>query len=278
MVQIVIDSSSDYTLQEAESKNLAFIPISITMGDKDYLDGVNLERNAFFEMLTNSSDFPQTAQPSPQEFLNIFKEAKKTGDSVICILLSSSLSGTCQGAVLAKNMADYENIYIVDSLGAVCTIRILIEHACTLRAKGYSACDIARELDSLKSRIHLFAALDTLEYLSRGGRIPKSVAAIGDAARLKPIITLTAEGKVGVIGKCIGKNKAASHLMKDLSEYTVDTDFPFYTIYSYGTENCKHFEARLLQDGYQMTERLQIGATIGAHIGPNAYGIVFVSK
>lgn len=278
MIRIVIDSSSDYTQKEAESKNLAFIPINITMGGREYLDGVNLERNTFFEQLVNSNDFPKTAQPSPSEFLTIFKEAKEKGDSVICILLSSGLSGTCQSANLAKNMADYDDIYIVDSLGAVCTIRILIEHARTLVSKGLTAPQIAKELDNLKTRIHLFAALDTLEYLSRGGRIPKSVAAIGDAARLKPIITLTQDGTVGVIGKCIGKNKAASHVMKDLSEYTVDTDFPFYTIYSYGTENCEHFESKLKENNYQITERLQIGATIGAHIGPAAYGVVFVSK
>ena len=278
MIRIVIDSSSDYTAEEAASKNLTFIPIRITMGDNSYRDGVDFKKDEFFEMLPKTVEFPKTSQPSPQEFLTVFKEAKEKGDSVICILLSSGLSGTCQSAVLARNMVEYDNIYIVDSLGAACMIRFLIEHARTLVSRGHSAAEIADILNDLKKRVRLMAVLDTLEYLSKGGRVPKALATIGEIAKIKPVITITEDGEVGVLGKCIGKNKAASHLIDDFSKFTVDTDFPFYTIYSYGTGNCENFEAKLLGSGQAITDRLQIGATIGAHIGHNAYGIVFVSK
>lgn len=195
---------------------------------------------------------------------------------MICILLSSELSGTYQSAVLAKSMVEYEKIYLIDSLSATYTIKVMADYACRLRSQGVSAPKIVEEVESIKSRVRVFAALDTLEYLSRGGRISKTAAAIGDMANIKPIITLTRDGKVGILGKALGKNKAICAIKKQLQELSPDTAFPLYTIYSYGTENCEKFEEKLKQEGFAVDARLQIGSTIGSHIGPEAFGIVFV--
>lgn len=276
MIKILVDSSSDYPMHEIEEKHLSFIPVTITMDGREYLDGIDLEKNEFFELLVNSNDFPKTAQPSPQSFLSVFQSAKEHADQVICILLSSELSGTCQSAVLAKDMVDYEDIYIINSLTATYPIKIMADYACSLAEQGLSAPEIVKKVEALRPRIKLFATLDTLEYLSKGGRIPKSIAAIGDMANLKPVITVTDDGKIGVLGKCLGKNKAIAHIIKDLSLLTLDPNFPIYSIYSYGTDNCRLFEEKLSEHGYAITQRLQIGATIGSHIGPEAFGIVFV--
>lgn len=278
MIKIYVDSSADYETKELQSRNLQLIPLSVTMNGQTYADGVDLNKSQFFEMLISSEEFPKTSQPSPQEFLSIFKEAKKNGDEVICILLSSALSGTYQTALLAKNMTDYENIYIIDSLSATYPIRIMTDYACLLVSQGLGGKEIAQKINELKPRVKLLAVLDTLEYLSKGGRLPKSIAAIGELARIKPVITLTTAGEVGVLAKCIGKNKAMTHIMKDLASMKVDPAFPCTTIYSYGTENCEAFEQRLIENGYEITERMQIGAAIGSHIGPRAYGIVFVEQ
>lgn len=278
MIKIYVDSSADYESHELQSRNLQLIPLSVTMNGKTYADGVDLKKNEFFEMLISNEEFPKTSQPSPQEFLSVFKDAKEKGDDVICILLSSALSGTYQTAMLAKNMVNYENIYIIDSLSATYPIRIMTDYACSLVSQGFSAKVIADKVNELKPRVKLLAVLDTLEYLSKGGRLPKSIAAIGEIARIKPVITVTPNGEVGVLAKCIGKNKAMSHIMKDFSSMKADPEFPCTTIFSYGTENCELFEQRLTESGYQITERMQIGAAIGSHIGPRAYGIVFVEK
>lgn len=278
MVRILVDSSSDYSLDEVKQKNMEFVPITVTIGEKSYVDGVDLERNTFYELLEASGEFPKTSQPSPQAFLDIFKEVKEKGDEMVCILLSSALSGTYQSAVLAKQMADYEKIYIVDSLSATYVIKVLAEYACNLCEKGLAAGVIAEKVEALKSRVKVMAALDTLEYLSRGGRIGKAAALIGDMANIKPIITVTEEGVVGVLGKCIGRNKAISTMLKLLNAKKIDTDFPMYAIYSYGVENCEKFEEKLRKEGYQINEQLQIGSTIGAHIGPEAFGVVYVEK
>lgn len=278
MIRILVDSAADYSLAELKEKEIDLIPLKVTIGETTYLDSIDLDRNDFYRILEETGAFPKTSQPSPREFLDLFEKAKENGDELICILLSSELSGTFQSAALARDMADYDKIYLVDSLSATYTIKVMADYACGLRSAGVEAAEIACRVDALKSRVRVLAALDTLEYLARGGRLSKAAAAIGDMANIKPIITLTADGKVGILGKCLGKNKAICSMKKHLQEITIDDSFPMYSIYSYGTDNCARFEEKLTQEGYCTSQRLQIGPTIGSHIGPEAFGIIFVAK
>lgn len=276
MIRILVDSSSDYTVEEIKNKGMELVPITITIGEKSYVDGYDLGRDEFYEILQDSNDFPKTSQPSPQSFLDIFKDTKEKGDELICILLSSGLSGTYQSAVLAKNMVEYDPIYLIDSLSATYTIKVMADHACRLREEGCPATDIVREIEQLKPRVKVLAALDTLEFLGRGGRISKAAAAIGDLASIKPIITVNRDGNIDILGKCLGRNKAIHSILNQLEISGIDPDFPVYLIYSYGTENCCTFEKKLQKAGYSTNGMLQIGSTIGTHIGPGAFGIVFV--
>ena len=278
MIRLLVDSSSDYTMEEVKEKQLHYVPLTITLNEKSYKDGVELKPDDFYEMLMSGKDFPKTSQPSPQDFLDIFKDAKEKGDEIICILLSSSLSGTCQSATLAKSIVDYDVIYIIDSLTATIMIKLLTDYAYELIAKGIPAADIAQTLDALKSKVKVVAALDTLEYLYRGGRLNRATATIGELANLKPIIHVTEDGNVGVPGKCIGRNKALMFLLKTLAGKNINKDFPLYTVYAYGTENCEKLEDKLVAEGYELSGRCQIGSTIGAHVGPGAFGVIYVEK
>lgn len=278
MIKILVDSSSELTKKEAEEKGYLFVPIGVSLGGKEYADGVDLTKDKFYELLTGSGEFPQTSQPSPQAFLELFEQAKRDGDEIVAILLSSALSGTYQSAVLAKQMVDYEGIYLIDSLTATGVIQILADYAKGLSEEGKGAAEVAERTDAFKARVHAIAMVDTLEFLQKGGRIGKTAAMIGELARLKPLITLTEDGRVGVIGKAIGKNKAMSFMMKWLEEHPVDEAFPSYSIFTSGTANCEQFEEKLEKHGIATAGRLQLGAAIGTHIGPNAFGIVYVGK
>ena len=278
MIKILVDSSSELTKKEAEKKGFLFVPISVNIGGREYRDGVDLTKDKFYDLLVNGGEFPQTSQPSPQAFLELFEQAKKNGDEVVAILLSSALSGTYQSAVLAKQMVDYEGIYLIDSLTATGVIQILADYAKGLSEEGKGAAEVAERTDAFKARVHAIAMVDTLEFLQKGGRIGKAAAMIGELARLKPLITLTEDGRVGVIGKAIGKNKAMSFMMKWLEEHPVDEAFPSYSIFTSGTANCEQFEEKLEKHGIATAGRLQLGAAIGTHIGPNAFGIVYVGK
>ena len=278
MIRLVVDSSADFLAEELKERKIELVPLNVALAGETYQDGVTLERNQFYEILTSQEDFPKTSQPSPESFLNIFEDAKEKGDDVICVLLSSGLSGTCQSAHLAKNMAEYDNIYIVDSLSATIGIKILVEYADKLRNENVSAAEIAAKLEDVKSRIRIFAGVDTLEFLCRGGRVSRASAAIGELANIKPIINVNEEGKVAVLGKCLGKNKALRFIMDKMDAAPADENFPIYTVYTYGTENTEKLEDKLTKAGVAFTSRQQIGATIGAHVGPGAFGVIYIEK
>lgn len=278
MIRILLDSSADFSAEEAKMRNMELVPINITMNGKNYLDGVDITKDEFYDLLTSTEEFPMTAQPSPQEFLDIFEDAKEKGDQLIYLSLSSALSGTFQSATLAKNMAEYDEIYLVDTLSATRAIRLMAEYACKLREEGKDAATIAAELEDFRSRVVVYAAVDTLEYLYKGGRLSKAAAAVGELANLKPIITVTQEGKMAVPGKALGRNKALSTLVKMVTEKDIDTTFPIYSLYAVGEENTEKLEQKLGKEGIRVTKRLQIGSTIGCHIGPGAYGVIFVTK
>ncbi len=278
MIRIVVDSASDYRADELNNKNMDLVPITVSIGEESFRDGIELERDFFYETLEKTGEFPKTSQPSPQAFLDVFLNAKENGDDVICILVSSELSGTFQSAVLARNMAEYDHIYLVDSLAATHVMRIMAEYACCKREEGLDAAFIVPLLNDLRARIRVAAVLDTLEYLHRGGRLSKTAANLGELASLKPTITLTDEGKIGILAKSLGKNKAACSLLKFVRSQEPDPDFPIYTLYTYGTDNCCRFEEKLSADGITVTGRLQIGPSIGSHIGPEAFGVLYVAK
>jgi DegV family protein with EDD domain len=277
MIRILVDTSSDYTVEEIKANGMELAPLHITIGEKDYRDGYDLSKDKFYELLTSNEEFPKTSQPTPQDFVDIFEDVEEKGDELICILLSSKLSGTFQSATLAKNIVEYDNIHLVDSLGATHMIRLMAGHAQELIEAGKSASEIVAALEEMKSKIKVLAVVDTLEYLCKGGRVSKATAAIGEMAKVKPMITV-AEGEVAVIGKSLGKNKAISNLLKAFEECEADERFPIYSVSTLGTENCEVFEKRFTDAGYSFKERVQIGATIGTHVGPGAFGVIFVEK
>lgn len=278
MIKILVDTSSDYIVEEMKEKGMELVPLHINMNGKDYRDAYDLTKDQFFEMQKECEEFPKTSQPTPQDFVEVFEKAKESGDELVCILLSSSLSGTFQSATLAKNIVEYDKIHLVDSLTATHMIRILADHAWKLANDGKNAEEIVEALEQLKGRVKVLFSVDTLEYLYKGGRLSKAAAAIGEMARIKPLLTVTAEGEVGMVGKCMGKNKALSTLTKMLKEREIDPEFPIYSAYTYGTENVEAFEKRLAEAGYEIEKRQQVGATIGAHLGAGVCGVFFVEK
>lgn len=278
MIRILVDSSTDFSMEEVKNKNLYHVPLTISLNGQDYLSGEDLTSDQFYELLTAGEDFPKTSQPSPQAFAQIFEQAKEKGEEIICVLLSSALSGTCQSATIAKDMVDYDGIYIVDSLTATIMTRVIVDYGLLLINQGKSAKEIAEALNDLKSKVKVAAGLDTLEYLYRGGRLNKATATIGELANLKPVISVTEEGTVSVIGKCLGKNKALQFILKTLNGKELNTEFPLYTVYAYGSENTEKLEEKLAAEGYTISARLQLGSTIGAHVGPGAFGIIYVEK
>ena len=276
MIKIMVDSSSDCRKEDGFFD--ICVPLTVSIGGKDYRSGVDLSADEFYELLTTSQEFPKTSQPSPEAFAQEFEKIKEAGDEVICLTLSSALSGTYQSAVIAKSMVDYEGIYIVDTLCVTHMIGILAKFAREQIAAGVPAAQIAQQCEELKSKIKVLAGVDTLEYLYKGGRLSRASAAVGEIAGIKPIITITAEGTITTAGKAIGIPRAIQTILTKLKSYEPDDRFPLYTLCTCGTENLEALEKKLAAAGFESAGRLQVGSTIGAHAGPGVYGVLFVTK
>ncbi len=275
MIKFLVDSASD--ISNANSDNILVVPLSISMCGKDYLDGVNLTHNQFYEMLTSTNEFPKTSQPSPKAFVDAF-ESIDPEDELICVLLSSGVSGTYQSACLAKNIVDNDNIYIVDSLTGSYGVNLLILAGQNMAKEGKTACEIVSELEELKKRITVMLSVDTLEYLYKGGRLDKTAALIGSIAKIKPVLIVTREGKIGVASKAIGMNKALTSIADTVCDVEVDQQYPLYTIQTIGSSNIEKLEAKLKDRNIAVTERISMGPVVGTHTGPETFGVIFVAK
>lgn len=274
MIRIMVDSAADC----GKAAYDLFVPLRVCFGGREFHDGLDLTANRFYTLLTDSGEFPKTSQPSPEDFLAQFQKAVDAGDEVIYFALSSALSGTYQSARIARQILDYDKIHIVDTAAVSHMIPVLAEQAARRIRQGWNAEAIMEESQTLKSRIRVYAGVDTLEYLYRGGRLSKASAAVGELAGIKPIVTLSREGTVQACGKTIGVPRAIKWIRDKVARSEIDPDFPVYTLYTQGHAHVEKLEAGLTEAGIPVRGRRQVGPTIGSHVGPNVYGVLFVEK
>lgn len=279
MIRILVDSAADFLTEELREKKIDMVPLTITVDDdKNYRDEVDLTRGQLYRMMIEEGKSVKTSQPSPQSFAEIFEKSKAAGDEVICILLSSALSGTYQSACLAREMVDYDKIYVIDSLSATHGIRILAEKARNMIDAGASCPEIVAKLEHLKGQLRIFAAVDTLKYLYLGGRVSRTTAVVADAVSIKPGIEITKEGTVGVGSKYLGISRAVKDLVKKAKNGNLDPEYPMYLVYSHVDANAQKLEKALLDAGIQVDGTVELGATLGVHVGPGAFGMIYVEK
>ena len=276
MIKILLDSASDCDISGKQDH--CFVPLTVSVGGKDYLDGVDINKQNFYELLLNGNEFPKTSQPSPQTFVELFEQVKEAGDELIYFALSSALSGTLQSAQIAKGLVDYPGIYLVDTCTVSYGIGIIAEQAVRMCDAGAPAAEIVQAAEELKKKIRIIAAVDTLKYLYRGGRLSRGAAAVGSVAGVKPIITVSQEGTVSILGKSLGTGRAMKQLLKMLAGIEIDEQYPIDTLFTFGETNCADLEKQLTNEVYRLGSRLQIGSAIGAHVGPGAYGVLFVER
>lgn len=279
MIKIITDSTSDIDLKYAQELNVEVVPLKVIIDGKEYKDRIDLQPEEFYDLLVNSQTLPSTSQPSPQDFVDLYETAKNNNDSVIVITLSSVISGTYQSANLAKDLVDYDDIYVIDSLGTTQMQRLLVLKAVALRNEGMNAQDLYTFLEAYKHRIRLFAFVDTLEYLYKGGRLSRTAATAGTLLKFKPIIGFD-EGKLDVFAKARGTQKATAKII-DLIQQDgeMDLDEPICIGYTGSSDGLDKFE-NTLRETLHFDETLHgiVGPVIGTHAGPGARLIAYVKK
>lgn len=276
-IAIITDSASD--MAQNNNKNITVLPMTISFGNVDYEDGITLMPDDFYMKLIESSTLPKTSQVSPYTFEQAYKKMlTNVVDKVIVITLSSKLSGTYQSACVAAS--DYKDqVYVIDSENVTVGEQILINYAFSLIEAGLEADKIAEQLNIMKKRIRLVALLDTLEYLRKGGRISGGAAFLGNVLNIKPVIAIS-NGEVEVLGKARGSKQGNNFLIQQVEAYGgIDYSLPVLLGYT----GCSTIlmdkyirDSSSLWDGkIPVPDIIQVGATIGTHIGPGGITVAF---
>lgn len=278
-IRIITDSAAD--LPRPCRPEVTVLPMAVTFGEEQFLDGVDLTHRQFYEKLIEGDALPTTSQINPAQFEEAFRQAVDAGESVVAILLSSKLSGTCQSARIAAEEFP-GHVFVVDSENATIGEQILVERALELLDQGLEAAAIAARLEEEKKDIRLVALLDTLEYLKRGGRISPSVALVGGLLSIKPVVAVE-NGEVVVLGKARGSKNGNNLLVQEI-EKTNGVDFarPYRLAYA-GLDDglLQKYIADSASLWAGQAETLPVGTvggTIGTHVGPGAVAVAFFRR
>ncbi|MDD4780473.1 MAG: DegV family protein [Tissierellia bacterium] len=278
-IRIVIDSTSDVTSEIIEKYNLQMVPLTVNFEDKSYLDKIELSTEDFFNKLTSSEKLPTTSQVSPGAFVEVFSEILLDGDEVLGIFLASEFSGTYESARMAKDMIGDDRIHIIDSRSVCLGTFSLILEAIDLINQNKNIKDIVETLENLKEKVVAVAALDTLKYLEKGGRLSKGQAVVGSILNIKPIIGIK-DGKLSVLEKIRGKNKTVKWFNNWIEENNYDLSNKTVLLFHARAYDQLQVLRETIEEKYNIKNIIEaeVGPVIGTHAGPGVLAIGFLNK
>lgn len=279
-IAIITDSNSGLSQEEAKELGVFMIPMPFEIDGKEYLDGINLERDAFYEFQTNDSEI-FTSQPAPQTVMDLWDEVLKEYDEIIHIPMSSGLSSSLQTAKMLAD--DYDGkVYAVDNQRISVTMVDSIVDAMYLRDKGLSAKEIGERLESEGLNSGIYITLDTLKYLKKGGRITPAAAAIGTLLKIKPVLQIQGE-KLDAFAKVRTMSAAKSIMINavksDVAGRISENGKYKYVINIAHTNNLEaaqefEKEIRLAIPEYKGEIRImELSLSVTCHIGPGALAL-----
>lgn len=277
-VAIVTDSAADLTPVASASAGIVVVPLEVSFGEARFKAGVDLTTEQFWERVTApDAPFPKTAAASAGDFGAVFDRLFAEGaDAIVCVNVAGTLSATIKSARIARDERPDREIHVVDSGSASMGEGLLSQMAAEMAADGRSAADIAAVLEDRKVDLNLYVALDTLEYLKRGGRISGSEAAIGTLLSVKPIITIK-DGKAETAEKVRTRAKARERVIALLTARPVERVAVLHTM----AEDVEGFRDELVgrMPGGVDPARVSIqpvGPSVGPHLGPGGIGAVIL--
>lgn len=270
-IRIVTDSTSDIPEAVRKQYGIEMVPLKVHFGSETYYDAITIQPDQFYEKLAASSSLPTTSQPSPADFLDLYKRLTDEPDTeIISIHLSAALSGTYQSAVLAKSLLDAEKpIAIIDSKSASYGIGLLAVEAAKAAQAGKSTDDILDLLARIRKEMRIYFLVGTLEYLQKGGRIGKAAALFGSLLNIKPILTLDDDGEVSSVDKVRGHKKAVARIVELLKADFGDRPLNMTVAHASSPDVAAEF-SEVLKANFNIAEMTftDVGPVIGTHAGP----------
>jgi DegV family protein with EDD domain len=272
-VAIFTDSASDLDPALAAADGISIVPLLVTFGSETYKAGVEMSSATFWErMVAPEAPFPKTAAASPGEFKDAFEAAFAAGaEAIVSVNVAGTLSGAIKSAQIARDMLPDREVHVVDSQSASMAEGILAGLGVELVAEGRSAAEIAERLEARTRDMRVYVALETLEYLKKGGRISGPAAAIGTLLSVKPIIRVR-DGVVDTVDKVRTRSKARERLIELITERPIERLAILHTV----SPDVAAFRDEVLArapglDPAAVTIGL-VGPSVGPHLGPGCVG------
>ena len=274
MVRIVTDSTADLSEDQQRAAGITVVPLNVRFGDQVFKDHVDLTGDDFFDKLKTSPQLPKTSQPPVGAFEEVFRRYREAGDEVVTVTISSKVSGTYGAAEMAAKSVDGGQIEVIDSLTASMALGFLALEGAKLAKTGAGRAAVADRIRSLVPKARVLAAIDTLTYLERGGRIGRARALLGSLLNFKPLITLQ-DGEVAPLGRARGRVQAIDRLVELLGR---DGQL----------SNLAVLHGAALADAERLQERVagsypgldipltETGAVIGTYTGPGVIGFTYL--
>lgn len=275
-VKIITDSVSDISLEEAEKLDIDVLPLTVIFNGVEYKDSIEIDTKKLFKLMDESEGFPTTSQVAPMAFRDLMKKHIERDLDLVIITMSSKLSGTYNNANIIKTQFDSSRVFVVDSLNVTAGQYVLLKEAVRLRDKGFDAISIYNQLEEDKHKVRSCVYLDTLDNLTRSGRISKTAGFVGSVLKVKPIIELI-DGEIVATAKERGVKKAISHIVNRLEKETVKKGSKVCIGSCLESDKISLLEAKCKELGFDY-DVLDVGPVTASHIGPYAMGYFLISE
>lgn len=266
-VKIVTDSSADLPDQLAEELGISVIPLYVRFGDEVHLDRVDITEDEFYQRLEHDPAHPSTVQPGPQDFLEVYRKLSPKADGIVSIHISSKLSGTCNSALMAKEMMGTVcPIEVVDSQAVSMGLGLEVLVAAQAAKAGESLDKVVEAANQAIPKINLLALFDTLKYLLLGGRIGKAKALLGSILNVKPVLTLK-DGEVVPAGQVRTRAKGIDKLFEFVKDAADIQDLAI--VHSTTPDEAQELAERIGSVFDRKKIRIsRLGPVLGVHMGP----------
>ncbi len=276
-VRLVTDSTCDLPAATVEALDIVVVPLTVSFGEESFREGVDITPEVFYQKLVASPQLPKTSQPSVASFKDAYASLATETEEIVSIHLSSRLSGTLNSASIAREEADrHLRIELIDSYQVSVGLGVIVNEAAAAAKAGASLADVVDVARTAMDRVKVTVAVDTMEFLKRGGRVSRLQSLFGSLLSIKPILQV-ADGEAHPFERVRTRAKAMQRLQEiSLADQTLQK----LVIASTSDASAAYALADAVKPKLPHTiiELAYIGSVVGTHVGPGAVGIATLRR
>ena len=264
---LVTDSTTDLPEDEAIELGMIAVPLTLTLGDEEYLDGVDITLDGFIQRILAGQGVPRSSQPAVADLVQTYRRLLECREGVVSVHIAAALSGTVQAARAAAREVDAERIRVIDSCSVSIGAGLLVEAVGEAIASGADLDEVERIAENVKREIRVFGAVASLDFAVRGGRISPRLATSMERLHLSPIIALDETGKAGRAGVALGFDRALNTIVKRVVQYVDGAPARAMVVHSGDQAGAEFVAARLSARLGGDVPVVRAGAVLTTHVG-----------